>query len=206
MNKQEKPGILCVSLPCGYYGDAIKPCTCSPSAVTKYQKRVPGPLLDRIYIHVEVLRVDYQKLGSDRLEASSKTIQARVERARQKQRERFSSRKLNNVMHRRFVRWYRRCRLDACSPERRCGCSARCAVDEAGESLIRAAMGADELVSERVSPSAQAGTDDGPAREREYPGAAFGGGAARFVLTEDDVKRTAIGTSYQRRMMRPSGR
>jgi len=34
--------------PCGYYGDSQKPCTCAPALVTKYQKRISGPLLDRI--------------------------------------------------------------------------------------------------------------------------------------------------------------
>jgi hypothetical protein len=34
--------------PCGYYGDSLKPCTCAPMVVTKYQKRISGPLLDRI--------------------------------------------------------------------------------------------------------------------------------------------------------------
>ncbi len=53
--------------PCGWYGDSQKPCTCAHSAVTKYQKRISGPMLDRIDIHVEVPRVDYEKLSSDRL-------------------------------------------------------------------------------------------------------------------------------------------
>jgi len=51
--------------------------------VTKYQKRISGPQLDRIDIHVEVPRVDYQKLSSDRLGESSECIRARVEAARQ---------------------------------------------------------------------------------------------------------------------------
>ena len=67
--------------PCGYYGDPIKLCTCAPSTVTKYQKRISGPLLDRIDIHIEVPRVDYQKLSSDRLGESSETIRCRVESA-----------------------------------------------------------------------------------------------------------------------------
>ena len=75
--------------PCGYYLDAQKSCTCSSSTITKYQKRISGPLLDRIDIHVEVPRVDYQKLSSDRLGESSETIRYRVEAARQRQRERF---------------------------------------------------------------------------------------------------------------------
>jgi len=66
--------------------------------VTKYQKRISGPLLDRIDIHVEVPRVDYQKLSSDRLGESSEVIRAWVEAGRQGQRERFSNIKSLNVI------------------------------------------------------------------------------------------------------------
>src|SRR5512143_2047031 len=75
--------------PCGYFGDPFKACTCAPSAVTKYQKRISGPLLDRIDIHVEVPRVEYQKLSDDRLGEASELIRGRVEAARRRQRERF---------------------------------------------------------------------------------------------------------------------
>ncbi len=53
--------------PCGYFGDAVKECTCSNSVITRYQKRISGPMLDRIDIHIEVPRVDYEKLSDDRL-------------------------------------------------------------------------------------------------------------------------------------------
>jgi magnesium chelatase family protein len=76
--------------PCGYYGDPVKPCTCAPGMVTKYQKRISGPLLDRIDIHIEVPRVEYDKLSDQRLGETSEAIQKRVERARQIQRDRFS--------------------------------------------------------------------------------------------------------------------
>src|SRR5689334_7251130 len=76
--------------PCGYYGDSLKPCTCAPAMVTKYQKRISGPLLDRIDIHIEVPRVDYEKLSGDRLGESSETIRARVQTARNIQRSRFT--------------------------------------------------------------------------------------------------------------------
>jgi len=76
--------------PCGYYGDSLKPCTCAPALVTKYQKRISGPLLDRINIHIEVPRVDYEKLSSDRMGETSEAIRARVQAARDKQRARFS--------------------------------------------------------------------------------------------------------------------
>jgi magnesium chelatase family protein len=76
--------------PCGYVGDPVKACTCSAGTVTKYQKRISGPLLDRIDIHVEVPRVEYDKLSSARLGEPSQALQVRVEAARQVLRERFS--------------------------------------------------------------------------------------------------------------------
>ena len=76
--------------PCGFYGDTQKACTCAPAVVTKYQKRISGPLLDRIDIHIEVPRVDYEKLSGDRLGETSDAIRARVQAARDKQRARFS--------------------------------------------------------------------------------------------------------------------
>jgi magnesium chelatase family protein len=75
--------------PCGFYGDPVKPCTCSPGTVTKYQKRISGPLLDRIDIHIEVPRVEYDKLSDQRLGEPSAVIQKRVEAAREVQRQRF---------------------------------------------------------------------------------------------------------------------
>ena len=57
--------------------------------ITRYRKRISGPLLDRIDIHVEVPRVDYDKLADDRLGEPSADIRARIEKARQVQRQRF---------------------------------------------------------------------------------------------------------------------
>jgi len=76
--------------PCGYYGDPVKPCTCSPIAVSRYQRRISGPLLDRIDIYIEVPRIEYQKLADDRLGESSQAIRARVEAARAVQQKRFA--------------------------------------------------------------------------------------------------------------------
>jgi magnesium chelatase family protein len=76
--------------PCGYYGDSLKPCTCSPGTVTKYQKRISGPLLDRFDIHIEVPRVEYDKLSDFRLGEASAVVQGRVEKARERQRQRYA--------------------------------------------------------------------------------------------------------------------
>lgn len=76
--------------PCGYYGDTQKACTCSSGSITLYQKRISGPLLDRIDMHVQVPRVDYDKLSDERFGEPSEQIRQRVEVARDRQRFRFS--------------------------------------------------------------------------------------------------------------------
>ena len=75
--------------PCGYYGDPVKECTCTPGIISRYQKRVSGPLLDRIDIFVQVPRIGYEKLADDRLGEESEKVRSRVEQARAAQRERF---------------------------------------------------------------------------------------------------------------------
>jgi magnesium chelatase family protein len=57
--------------------------------IKRYQARLSGPLLDRIDIHVDVPRVDYDKLMSDAKSETSAQVRERVEMARQRQRERF---------------------------------------------------------------------------------------------------------------------
>ncbi|MDY7039442.1 MAG: YifB family Mg chelatase-like AAA ATPase [Chloroflexota bacterium] len=109
--------------PCGYFSDPGRECTCSLGMVSKYQKRVSGPLMDRIDIHVEVPRVEYDKLSSDRPGEPSARIRARVEKARERQRRRFAETRLA-------------CNADMGPAEVR----QFCAVDEAGKSLLRAAM------------------------------------------------------------------
>jgi len=77
--------------PRGYCLDMQKNCTCASVVVTKYQKRVSGPMLGRIDIHIEVPRVDYDKLSSDRLGESSASIRERVQAARDIQNKRFAN-------------------------------------------------------------------------------------------------------------------
>jgi magnesium chelatase family protein len=130
--------------PCGYYGDPIKPCTCAPSTVTKYQKRISGPLLDRIDIHVEVPRVDYQKLSDDRLGEASEVIRQRVEKARELQRKRFAASQSSTTAKGGTGRTTSK--FDAmsvvCNADMRVGEVRQfCKLDAAGESLVRAAMG-----------------------------------------------------------------
>lgn len=84
--------------PCGYFGDPVRECRCPSSTVTRYQKRISGPLLDRIDIHLEVPRIDYDQLSDRRAGERSEVVRERVERARGIQSARFSgSDKLTNA-------------------------------------------------------------------------------------------------------------
>lgn len=75
--------------PCGYASDPERTCTCSPQQIINYQKKISGPLLDRIDLHIEVPRIDFEKLIGKSKQESSKEIRVRVERARKIQNERF---------------------------------------------------------------------------------------------------------------------
>lgn len=124
--------------PCGYFGDPFKACTDAPSVVTKYQKRISGPLLDRIDIHVEVPRVEYQKLSDDRLGEASDVIRRRVEAARRRQRERFDGQASGEAIRPRATRL----NPVLTNADMRVGeIRQHCKLDPSGESLVRAAMG-----------------------------------------------------------------
>ncbi len=75
--------------PCGFFGDLVKQCTCTPQAIQRYLQRISGPLLDRIDIHMEVPRLKHDELTSQRLGESSAQIRDRVIQARQRQIVRF---------------------------------------------------------------------------------------------------------------------
>ena len=75
--------------PCGFFGDPVKECTCLPAQVTRYQKRLSGPILDRIDIFVNVLAVKTSELMKLPAGESSKEIQRRVQKARDIQVKRF---------------------------------------------------------------------------------------------------------------------
>ncbi|NLD42587.1 MAG: YifB family Mg chelatase-like AAA ATPase [Chloroflexi bacterium] len=109
--------------PCGYHGDPTHECTCSRGMIEGYEKRVSGPMLDRIDIHVEVPRVEYDKLAGSTLGEPSEEIRARVEAARQLQRQRFAGTRMST-------------NADMGPAEVR----VHCELDEVGRSLVRAAM------------------------------------------------------------------
>jgi len=108
---------------CGWYGDPVKPCTCTPAQISAYQKKISGPLLDRIDIHLEVTRVNFDKLSDARAGESSAAIRARVQAARDRQARRFAGTTL------------------ACNADMSVGDVRRyCQLDDAGRSLMKAAM------------------------------------------------------------------
>jgi len=86
--------------PCGYYGDTVKTCSCSPPMIAKYLQRISGPLLDRIDIHIEVprLRQDEMIHGGGTGE-SSVSIRSRVLAARAVQKARFEGTLLHCNAH-----------------------------------------------------------------------------------------------------------
>ena len=76
--------------PCGFYGDPNRACGCTPNQIKRYRAKLSGPLLDRIDMHIDVPRVDYDKLMGERQGEGSLDIRRRVEKARQIQIERFA--------------------------------------------------------------------------------------------------------------------
>jgi len=109
--------------PCGYYGDSLRQCTCSPGMVSRYQRRISGPFLDRVDIFIEVPRIDYEKLADERLGEPSAAVQSRVAVSREIQLRRFHGNGLvcNAEMKPAEIREF-------------------CGVDETAQGLIKAAM------------------------------------------------------------------
>jgi magnesium chelatase family protein len=75
--------------PCGYFGDNERECSCSSSTVSRYQRRISGPMLDRIDLFIDVPRVAYEKLTEPPSGTSSEDVRQRVATAREVQRARF---------------------------------------------------------------------------------------------------------------------
>ncbi|AKM82462.1 TPA: ATP-binding protein [Candidatus Berkelbacteria bacterium] len=105
--------------PCGYLGDESKNCICTPTQIIRYQKRVSGPLLDRIDLHVEVPRIKYEKLASESVAEKSIEIRKRVEIARKVQNKR--AKKTNSEFSPRDIKAY-------------------CGLDEEGKNLLKHAV------------------------------------------------------------------
>lgn len=94
--------------PCGFLGDSAQRCICTSNQILRYQKRVSGPLMDRIDIHIEVPRLKFEKLTDESVAESSVEIRKRVEAARRIQEKRLS--KTNSEMTPKELKNY--CRVD----------------------------------------------------------------------------------------------
>lgn len=110
--------------PCGYYNHPNRDCVCSPGMIQKYLSRISGPLLDRIDMHIEIVPVPFDKLSEMASAEPSAVIRERVIAARRIQAARFSNDEgvyCNAQMSSKMLRKY-------------------CAVDDAGQQLLKAAM------------------------------------------------------------------
>jgi magnesium chelatase family protein len=76
--------------PCGYYGSNVKKCTCTQYHIQNYQRRLSGPILDRIDLFVNVDSVPVDRINSKEKAESSSSIRKRVELARKNQLERYN--------------------------------------------------------------------------------------------------------------------
>jgi magnesium chelatase family protein len=75
--------------PCGYYNDSEKECRCSMNEILRYQKKISGPLLDRIDIQIDVPRINYEKLKEKEINyKEGEAIRSRVLKAKEIQAER----------------------------------------------------------------------------------------------------------------------
>lgn len=97
--------------PCGYLNHPEKECRCTPRQIFNYQKKISGPILDRIDLHINVAAVDVEKLKKERRSNQSKTsaqIRERVKKAREIQEERFKKERIrtNAEMKNRHIKAY----------------------------------------------------------------------------------------------------
>jgi len=99
--------------PCGNYGNTSLQCTCSPSQIQNYLKRLSGPLLDRIDLKIDVERVTYLDIANKNLEESSEEIKKRVDNARKIQQARFKGTNIftNSKMTSKMINEY--CLIDS---------------------------------------------------------------------------------------------
>jgi magnesium chelatase family protein len=98
--------------PCGFFEDPARECSCSSTAILRYQKKISGPLMDRIDIHAHVPPIEFDKLAAEAPGESSAAVRQRVQSARRRQTERFAGSPIvcNGDMGPAEVRQF--CRLD----------------------------------------------------------------------------------------------
>lgn len=77
--------------PCGYLGDPLRECSCTPAEIKRYLRRISGPLMDRIDLHINVPRLHYEEMAGEQQAESSCAIAERVAAARTRQAERLGT-------------------------------------------------------------------------------------------------------------------
>ena len=85
--------------PCGYFGNPVRNCKCGLNQILRYQRRISGPMLDRIDIHLDVPAVKVEKLtqqSNPELVEGSREIRKRVQKARDIQSKRFKNKKITS--------------------------------------------------------------------------------------------------------------
>ncbi|MCX6813739.1 MAG: YifB family Mg chelatase-like AAA ATPase [Candidatus Azambacteria bacterium] len=109
--------------PCGYLNDSIKECICAPSQIIRYKRKLSGPLLDRIDLHVEVPRLKYEEMAKESFGETSKIVRERVSKAREIQALRFKNEGIltNREMSVKHIKKY-------------------CALDEMAEKMMKSAV------------------------------------------------------------------
>jgi magnesium chelatase family protein len=97
--------------PCGHYGDPVKLCVCSGAQIANYNKRVSGPLMDRIDLIIEVGRIDAKQIRAKSGLETSAAVARRVVKARERQARRYgiASKTNANLSNRDISLW---CKLD----------------------------------------------------------------------------------------------
>jgi len=103
--------------PCGHHTNPEKQCICSPALINRYKRRISGPLLDRIDLHIDVPAIKYDKLATEKVGEESSAVRARVQTARQRQTERFRNEHIqtNSAMNLPQMKKY--CQLDSAGQE-----------------------------------------------------------------------------------------
>ncbi len=84
--------------PCGYLNHPDKICSCSEAQIKRYRRKISGPLLDRIDLHIEIPPLKYEKLSSEKITEPSNQIRKRVEKARKVQSARLGPGRVNSEM------------------------------------------------------------------------------------------------------------
>ncbi len=109
--------------PCGYLNDSLKECFCAPYQILKYKRKLSGPLLDRIDLHIEAPRLKYEEMTKEAGGEASAAVRKRVEKAREIAAARFKSEGIltNREMTVKHIKKY-------------------CPLDESGEKIMKNAV------------------------------------------------------------------